>query len=326
MYATVMHICFVSVWILSLGMVTAQRQPAAFRGEMVVQRPKLFTDSRDHISFLYPASYELNKVAARRFRKWPQSRLLSWLTHKRNGANITAVIVDIPFDLDYIRRGAPTGMGDPYWLLFAEFGPNNFHFYTGGNSAFQHPDAYYYNLNGKILIFSFDGPYSDHSVSPDPIKAGAIEETVLSSLKTPVSQVKRVSPEAIVYRNEQCGFQLTLTPAWRGYRVTENPDTTHGNTFVIFSVPARNAPNGLRLLSLGVQSREVWDERVRVCGCGTNLASGGTPPAHAIARNSTTVFSLEDWVHDGSLGLPEDQANATKYEVDRVVGSFKLLK
>ena len=321
--ATVTTIWFVPVFIVCLGLATAQSQPAA----SVAQRTKLFTDRSDHISFLYPARYRLNTGAAPSFPKGAKARRLVWLTDKETGANITATIAYVPFDLDYIRKGSPTGMQDPYWLLFTEFGPNTFYYYTGGNSAFQHPDGYYYDLNGKTLSFGFDGPYAEGSVLPDPMKAGVIEEIVLGSLKTPVSHIIRIPPSAIVYRNEQYGFQLTLTPAWRGYKVSETSDTPDGSTHLVFSVPARNAPHGFRLLSLGVQSRKLWVQRVKDCGCGTNLArSHSWPPAHAIARTPTTVFSLEMWVHDGSLGLHDNETEAKKYQIDQVVESFKLLR
>jgi hypothetical protein len=311
--------CFVVTLIACLKLITAQTPPANVTGEMLKQRTKLFTDSKDHISFHYPATYEMNDAAAPRFPKGATARSLICLTDKDTGAKITVIIDPVVFKLDYIRQGAPTGMEDPDWLLFTEFGPNKFYYYTGGNSAFQHPDAYYYDLNGKILTFGFDGPYAEGSVLPDSMEAGAIEEIVLGSLKTPESHVSRIPASGIIYGNEQHGFQLTLAQAWTGYKVTETSDTSDGSTHLVFSVPAKNAPNGLPLLSLDVQSRNVWNQRVRRCGCGTNLVSNG---AHAIGRTRTTVFSVERWGH----GLPDDQAEETKYQIDQVVESFKLLR
>ncbi len=301
-----------------------------------VRSTKSFSDARDRISFSYPASYIVDHAAAARLKKqWaaarvsvprsekhPTAHLVALLTDKDTGAQIFVVVEDTPFDRETIRKWAPTGMDDLYWLRFTEFGNNKFYFYSGGNSAFQHPDQYFYNLNNKILSFTFDGPYPENSTLPDPTKAGPIEQTVLGSLRAPVKQILPIPQGAFLYTNEQYGFQLTLNPAWNGYRVSEQPDPSKGVTYLVFSVPANDAVNDhINLMCIGIQNAEVWEKRESKCGCGANsafsLQFNDGVEVTAISRSRSNVFSLESRAY-------EDEVQ-NKYQLDQVVESFRLL-
>lgn len=304
----------------------------AYGQSQTVRGTKVLRDTRDHISFSYPATYEVDKAAAARWQKESKARhstahIVAWFSDRQDGANIIVVIVPVPFDLDYIRKGAPTGMSDSPWLKFTAFGDNKFYFYRGGNQSVQHPNSFYYNLNNTILTFVFDGPYSTKfSVLPDPQKVGPVETLVLGSLKAPVERTSSGLPGSFYYTNKQYGFRLTLNGAWKGYEVSQQ---TNGNiTYLIFSVPAQRRnrqvpwlrlPPRMNLLYLGVQSPQAWARRRSHCrfDCGVNSAPsmfndfGG---ATVIARTKTTVFSLERW-----------DADRTRYHVNRVIESFTLL-
>jgi hypothetical protein len=256
-----------------------------------------------------------------------KSYFIAFLTDTQSGAHIGVMIDPVRFDLEYIRKGAPTGQVDWYWLRFTEYSQNKFYFYSGGNQTTEHPDTYFYDLGGKILIFYFDGPYARNSVVPEPTEAHAIEQTVLGSMKAPVGQANRIPSDAILYTNERYGFQLTLNAAWRGYRVDEQPAAIGGVTYLVFSAPAHDNINPyLRLLILGIQKEDVWNQRLRKCRCGAESASSkfhNAPWATAIARNRSTVFSLEYMAHDTS-GEEVDPIGR-KYQLRDAIESFRVL-
>lgn len=293
---------------------------------------KSFSDASEGITFSYPAIYDVDDAAAARLRKqWdlarasvpekhPTAHLVAYLTDKHNDAHIIIVLHDIPFDLESIRNGAPTGMSDWYWLRLIEFGNNKFYFFMDG--------GYFYDLNNKMLIFTFDGPYQqDASCAKycpplDFRKLSPIEETVLSSLKTPVQQTFPTPPGGFLYTNERYGFQLALNSAWKGYQVSEQRGPSNDITYLIFSVPRSETLNGpVNLIFIGIQSTEVWDKRVSECGCGPNSALGlqlhDFVGATAIGETPSTVFSLESMAHDDDLYI--------KYQLDRAIESFRPL-
>ncbi len=295
---------------------------------------KSFSDASERITFSYPATYVVDNAAAARLQKqWdlnrastseahPAAHLVAYLTDKHNDAHIIIMVEDSPFDLEDLRKGAPTGMSDWYWLKFTEFGENRFYFYRGGNQSVQHPDAFFYDLNNKILSFTFDGPYPENSPLPDFRKLGPVEQTVLTSLKTPVKQAFSTPPGGFLYTNDRYGFQLTLNRAWKGYQVSEQREPSNDITYLVFSVPAsETSVNRINLIYIGVQSTEAWEKRVIQCGCGANSALSlqlyEFVGATVIGRTSSTVFSLESKTHDDEL--------RTKYQLDQVIESFRLL-
>lgn len=291
-----------------------------------------FSDASEGITFSYPATYVVDNAAAARLRKqWdlarasvsekhPTAHLVAYLTDKHNDAHIIIVVHDVPFDLESIRNGAPTGMVDWYWLRPIEFGNNKFYFFMDG--------GYVYDLNNKILSFTFDGPYQpDASCAKycpplDLGKLGPIEQTVLSSLKTPFQQSFSPAPGRFLYSNERYGFQLTLNPAWKGYQVSEQRGPSNDITYLVFSVPrSETLNNRINLISIGIQSTEVWEKRVSECGCGPNSALSlqlhDSVGATAIGETPSTVFSLESVAYDDELH--------TKYQLDQAIESFLLL-
>lgn len=294
---------------------------------------KSFSDASEGITFSYPADYAVDDAAAARLRKqWdlarasvsekhPTAHLVAYLTDKHNDAHIIVMIEDTPFDLESMRNNrAPTGMVDWYWLRPTEFGNNKFYFFLGG--------GYSFNLNDKILNFTFDGPYGpDASCAKycpplDFGKLGPIEQTVLSSLKTPFQQAFSTPHEGFLYTNERYGFQLALGSAWKGYQVSEQRDPSNDITYVVFSVPTPETLNHrINLISIGVQSTEAWEKRVSRCACGANAALSlqlhDFVGATAIGETPFTVFSLESMAHDDALH--------TEYQLDQVIESFRPL-
>jgi hypothetical protein len=291
---------------------------------------KSFSDASKRITFSYPATYVVDNAAAARLRKqwdlarasvsetYPTAHLVAYLTDKHNDAHIIIMVEDTPFDLESIRNRAPTGMSDWYWLRLIEFGNNKFYFYQSA--------GYFYGLNNKILSISFDGPYrpgafgAKGSPLPDFRKLGPIEKTVLTSLKTPVKHTFSTPPGGFLYTNEQYGFQLTLNRAWKGYQVSEQRGPSNDITYLVFSVPTSETLNHrINLISIGIQSTEVWEKRVSECDCGSNSARSlqDFVGATAIGRTASTVFSLESRAHDEELH--------TKYQLDQAIESLRPL-
>jgi hypothetical protein len=85
------------------------------------------------------------------------------------------------FDLQAIERYyAHTGWSQP--VSFHVDG-NTFYWYGPGGGGVTYPDTFLYDLNGRILIFEFDGPYTPDSKSPSEETKG-IEKVVLQSFRS----------------------------------------------------------------------------------------------------------------------------------------------
>jgi len=117
--------------------------------------------------FQYPSIF-INKETIRdKLEDYTGNKILVDLTTQNVGNKISADFnpVDIKlrvsldssaFSLDYLEKYEPTG----YEGIRPEakvFGVNTFHYYGAGGGGVCYPDQYFYNLNGKVLIFNFAG-------------------------------------------------------------------------------------------------------------------------------------------------------------------------
>jgi len=85
------------------------------------------------------------------------------------------------FDLQTIQRYyAHTGWEQPE--PFRVDG-NTFYWYGPGGGGVSYPDTFLYDLNGRVLIIEFDGPYAQGSKSPTEETKG-IEKIALQSFRS----------------------------------------------------------------------------------------------------------------------------------------------
>lgn len=102
------------------------------------------------------------------------------IKHLNADASISIQFMDKNFNLkDIKQRFAPTGNENLPEQIIA--GQNIFYFYGAGGGGVSYPDNYFYNLNGKILIISFNGPYVSDKTPSDETKK--LEPQILSTFK-----------------------------------------------------------------------------------------------------------------------------------------------
>ena len=123
-----------------------------------------------------PSKSELNY-----FRKAAQEGRMLRLQNKRD----TSVSIDVflgkePFDLESFVSGAPTGIEDPPERR--QFGTETFYYYGPGGGGVEYPDQYFFDLKGKTLFISFDGPYINEKTPSEETKN--MEEKLLATLRT----------------------------------------------------------------------------------------------------------------------------------------------
>jgi len=62
-----------------------------------------------------------------------------------------------PFNLQRFAETAPTGVESPPSPV--QVGEYTFYYYGPGGGGVSYPDLYFFNLRGKTLHITFDGPY-----------------------------------------------------------------------------------------------------------------------------------------------------------------------
>jgi hypothetical protein len=84
------------------------------------------------------------------------------------------------FDLQSFVETAPTGIDSPPEPI--HIGQYTFHYYGPGGGGVQYADAYFFNLRGKTLTITFDGPYDgDKTPSAETRK---LEREILATFST----------------------------------------------------------------------------------------------------------------------------------------------
>ena len=88
-----------------------------------------------------------------------------------------------PFDLHSFIRGAPTGIESPPEPL--QVNGETFYYYGPGGGGVAYPDQYFFNLKGKTLYISFDGPYAHEKGEKGPsYETKQMEIQMLASFRT----------------------------------------------------------------------------------------------------------------------------------------------
>ena len=116
-----------------------------------------------------------------RLRKAAQEhRLLRRQSTQDTTASIIVSLEDRPFNLDSFAAGAPTGIENPPEPK--QFGSETFYYYGPGGGGVQYPDQYFFDLKGKTLFITFDGPYINDKTPSQETKN--MEEQLLATLRT----------------------------------------------------------------------------------------------------------------------------------------------
>ncbi len=142
---------------------------------------KRFVDSINRVSFDWPTGYELTQVTSQDLVS-SISSIIAKFRDSSNKAVVKVFVAKSPFGMSQIRQSfAPTGLEDinPEKRVV---GGKTFYYYGAGGGGVSYADQYFYNLNGKLLVFVFDGPYNSDEKSPNS-SAKTVAETMLASLE-----------------------------------------------------------------------------------------------------------------------------------------------
>lgn len=141
-----------------------------------------YKNEQYRFEFKYPNIYKFT-APPDELIEYQKSRGITYLAYFfRPGINasISVLFENINFNLQDIKqRFAPTGNENLPEQVAA--GQNIFYFYGAGGGGVAYPDNYFYNLNGKVLIISFDGPYIDDKTPSDETKQ--LEFQIISIFK-----------------------------------------------------------------------------------------------------------------------------------------------
>lgn len=147
-----------------------------------------FTDRTHGFCFQYPPQYRSRKPVRRPYLR-KESKLLIFLANGEpprfgeNGewpaASISVVFSTEAFDLERIVIDAPNGV---IALSPVQVGSNTFYYWGSGGGGANYPDSYFFNLRGKTLRLTFDGPYNPAEKSPDE-NTREIERKVLATFE-----------------------------------------------------------------------------------------------------------------------------------------------
>jgi hypothetical protein len=138
---------------------TVKASPCAkdTQGETATWR--VYYDSTHHFCFRYPRSYQV---------KTKPKGTCAELRDEHAEASIYICTRPEAFKLSALVARAPTGiesLPEP-----VPVGSNTFYYYGPGGGGVSYPDQYFFNLHGKTLALSFDGPYENDKTPSDAAK------------------------------------------------------------------------------------------------------------------------------------------------------------
>jgi hypothetical protein len=132
-----------------------------------------FENYQYNFSFSYPPSYKPEESSGN--GKNPDGTInLARLDAQDNSSAFIVNLDPANFSVNYLLKYAPTGLENNQPQL-KTFGQNQFYYFGPGGGGVNYPDQYFYNLNGQVLIFKFDGPPA----------AKQLVSQILSTLKFP---------------------------------------------------------------------------------------------------------------------------------------------
>jgi hypothetical protein len=107
-------------------------------------------------------------------------RLLRLQNERDTTVSIVFFIEDQPFNLESFVAGAPTGIEDPPEPK--HIGIETFYYYGPGGGGVEYPDNYFFDLKGKTLTITFDGPYVNDKTPS--LETKNMEEELLGTFRT----------------------------------------------------------------------------------------------------------------------------------------------
>ena len=246
----------------------------------------------------YPNIY--NIVAFPQLNEYQKSQSMSYsvyLKHSDNDASISVLSTKINFDLQDIKqRFAPTGNEDLPEQVIAK--QNIFYFYGSGGGGVSYPDNYFYNLNGKILIISFDGPYVSDKTPSDETKQ--LESQILSSFKF-IETEKIDTSNWQTYRNEEFGFEFEYPEGW--YLASESDK------------------EGLILTKKDYNEGDSW----LVINLRKNLSDKDSKTVFSGLTKTTMIAGQETFGNTGLSNTQSIGANTYYFEKDEVLYLFQAV-
>ena len=244
---------------------------------------------------------------------------LAYLKHSDVNASISVQSTNINFDLQDIKqRFAPTGNESFPEQVIAE--QNTFYFYGPDGGGVSYPDNYFYNLNGKILIISFDGPYVSDKTPSDETKQ--LESQILSSFKF-IETEKIDTSNWQTYRNEEFGFEVKYPEEWKTEEglpqknMYFNPPTSgdYAGNFISFYI-ALNIDN--------ISLEDYIKGHVSSKGVTSNVQIAGIQGVRRVFYDdwSDTHSAIVLFIKDSKIFI----FNATKEAsiFDQIISSFKF--
>ncbi len=137
-----------------------------------------------------------------------------------------------------------------------------------------------------------------------------------------------------IYKNDKYGFRLTLTNAWKGYKLTESPNLFDDKAqSIIFNFPTVDQKSGtkfdLPILLISVVPKAEWESKYK-------NETGPLSPIF-LAEKDGLVYSWNS-TYTSNSNVPEanDYQNQVRprdgkgklvdFEIPRVVASFTFIK
>lgn len=141
--------------------------------------PFLFTDSSRYAAYLRKAADDGRVLVLERIGDKDVTILVRLDEKLDRSAPIQAFGL---FDLHSFIKAAPTGVESPPEPL--QVGGEKFYYYGPGGGGVDYADQYFFNLKGKTLYISFDGPYGSDAHEKGPsYETKQMEIQMLSSFR-----------------------------------------------------------------------------------------------------------------------------------------------
>ena len=138
--------------------------PASQKAQIVAgtEAWHVYQHNQTDLEFRYPSQYKATALPTPSDYEKSQGRV--YIANLTSANAAIKVFSQGSFDLNSIpSKFAPTGL-DAFLPEAVTAGSNKFYRYGAGGVSY--PDQYFYNFNGKLLVFVFDGPY-DNEKSPN---------------------------------------------------------------------------------------------------------------------------------------------------------------
>ncbi len=134
---------------------------------------RTYVDRTHGFCFRYPPIYK--RVPNEVHKEWLPTFHLVTFQRLHSDAHIFVSMDGKAFDLQSFVETAPTGIVSPPEPI--HIGQYTFYYYGPGGGGAQYADQYFFNLRGKTLTITFDGPYDGD--------------------KTPSAETKKLEPKIL---------------------------------------------------------------------------------------------------------------------------------